>query len=328
MAVGAFLTPIGSAWAAGNAVLRQEPARNLSPLPMGSAPVATAEVGFEVPRWFATVVDLSTTRQRLYGAGDILIDPKGFGGEYRITQIEENRLQLGDLHGRKPIWINLGSLIPGRPGWRFTGTPRLRAVEYRYVPTSGPLDVEPRVLELRGDQATLEVDISSSSSASLASPSERKEADLSPARSLAGGKGFEHTLLGRVRVKPTAQDSYEINAADLNAALDQSVQFLAETWPRIWPSVSFQHGVNFDIQSPIADGTLGPRGFRVTSANLAERGGLDVGDVILGVNGQPVKSFSDVYRVYHQMRRDPHLSIIQLDLERQGQPLTKTYRIR
>jgi hypothetical protein len=260
--------------------------------------------------------------------GDVLVDPKGFGGEYRIKQIEEQRLQLGDLHGKKAIWIRPGSLIPGRPGWRFTGTLRLRAVEYRYVPTSGPLDAEPRVLELRGDHAALEVDISSSASAPPASPSARKAADLSSAGHSAAGKGFEHTLLGRVRVTPTAQDSYEINAADLNAALDQSVQFLAETWPRIWPSVSFQHGINYDIQSPIADGTLGPRGFRVTSANLAERVGLDVGDVILGVNGQPVKSFADVYRVYSQMQRDPHLSIIQLDLERQGQRLTKTFRIR
>ena len=49
---------------------------------------------------------------------------------------------------------------------------------------------------------------------------------------------------------------------------------------------------------------------------------------ILGVHGQPVKSFADVFRVYNQLQRDPHVSIIQLDLERQGQRVTKTYRIR
>ena len=168
----------------------------------------------------------------------------------------------------------------------------------------------------------------SASPASGRRSAERREVDLSSAGRAAEGKEFEHTLLGRVRVTPTAEDRYEINAADLNAALGHGVQFLAETWPRIWPSVSSQYGVNFDVQSPIADGTLGPRGFRVTSPKLAERGGVDAGDVILGVNGQPVKSFSDVYRVYSQMQRDPHVSIIQLDLERQGQRLTKTYRIR
>lgn len=290
--------------------------------------MATAEVSFDVPRWFATVMDPSTTRLRLYGVGDVLADPKGVGEGYRIRRIEEHGLQLGDLPGHKAIWVRSGSLIPGRPGWRLTGTLCLRVVEYRYVPTGGPLDAEPRVLELRGDHAALEVDISTTAPASLVSPSERREVDLSSAGRAAGGTGFEHTLLGRVRVTPTAEDSYEINAADLNAALAHGVQFLAETWPRIWPSASSQYGVNFDVQSPMADGTLGPRGFRVTSPKLAERGGLDAGDVILGVNGQPVKSFADVFRVYSQLQRDPHVSIIQLDLERQGQRLTKTYRIR
>ena len=74
--------------------------------------------------------------------------------------------------------------------------------------------------------------------------------------------------------------------------------------------------------------TLGPRGFRVTSPNLAERGGVQVGAVIVAVNGQPVNGFADVYRVYSQIQRDPSLSMIQLHLERQGRQITKTYRIR
>jgi len=293
-----------------------------------TASVPSAEVVFETPRRFAAVIDPSTKRQRLYGAGDIIPDAKGPGGEYQITQIEEQRLQLSSLRGRTATWIAVGGVIPGRAGWRLIGTPSLRMVEYRYVLAAGPLDAEPRIVELKADRARLEVDIplTARASAPTATPTRATATAGSPSTDAA--RRFENTLLGRVRVKPTADDSYEINQADLKGAMENGVQLLAEAWPKVWPSGSYQGGVSLDIQSPIADGTLTPRGFRVASPNLAERGGVQVGDLIVGVNGQPVNGFADVYRVYNRMRRDPHLSLIQLDLVRQGQHLTKTYRIR
>jgi len=318
--VGAILAASDSGWSAGKAGPPDDVA--------GILPAPSAEVVFDPPRRFAAVIEPSTKRQQLYGVGDILPDPKGFGGDYQIKEIEERRLRLSDLRGRKAIWIAAGEAVPGRPGWRIAGTPVLRTVEYRYVPTGGPLEAEPRVVELREDRASLEVDIPLTVSSSPRAGPAARATSVPALQSPEAARKFENTLLGRVRVKPTADDSYEINAADLNAALEQGVQLLAEAWPRVWPSVSSPHGGSLDIQSPIADGKLGPRGFRVTSPNLAERGGVEVGDVIVGVNGQPVNGFADVYRVYSQVQRDPNLSVIQLDLERQGRHVTKTYRIR
>lgn len=317
---GAILAAPHSGWSAGQPGLGDDVAKIVS--------TPSAEVAFDTPRRFVTLMESSTKRQRLYGAGDILPDPKGSDGEYQITHIEEQRLQLSSLRGRKVIWIAVGDVVPGRPGWWIIGTPILRMVEYRYVRTGGPLDSEPRVVELAEDRARLEVDIPLTVSASPATRTTARATSRPAPQTSEAGRKFENTLLGRVRVKPTADDSYEINAADLNAALEHGVQLLAETWPKVWPSASTQRGVSLDIQSPIADGTLGPRGFRVTSPNLAERGGVQVGDLIVGVNGQPVNGFADVYRVYSQMQRDPNLSVIQLDLVRQGQRLTKTYRVR
>ena len=82
----------------------------------GYASAPSAEVSFDVPRWFATVLEPSTTRQRLYGAGDILPDPKGVGDEYRIRRIEEGGLQLGDLPGRKAIWVRRATSFRDEPG--------------------------------------------------------------------------------------------------------------------------------------------------------------------------------------------------------------------
>jgi S1-C subfamily serine protease len=80
--------------------------------------------------------------------------------------------------------------------------------------------------------------------------------------------------------------------------------------------------------SPVADGILGPRGFRVTSPNLARQAGLEVGDVILMVNGQQINSFGDLYAVYRNLKRAGHRLRVDVSLERQGVPVTKTYLLR
>jgi membrane-associated protease RseP (regulator of RpoE activity) len=200
----------------------------------------------------------------------------------------------------------------------------LSSLEYRYIPTEGPLDVEPRVIELRETRVTLEVEVPPIMSVAL--PSNPGHSGATPPAE--ANRQPVQTLLGQVRIKATAKDAYEVNAADLHAALDQSGKVLAEMWPKTSPNVSLRQGVSLDLQSPVADGTLGPRGFRVSSPNLAERGGIEVGDVILAVNGQPINNFVDLYRLYSRFQKDASLTLIQLDLERQGRPITKTYRIR
>jgi S1-C subfamily serine protease len=66
----------------------------------------------------------------------------------------------------------------------------------------------------------------------------------------------------------------------------------------------------------------------VSDPKLAARGGFATGDVILAVNGQSVTGFSDLYRIYQDVRRNSTLATVSVDVERQGQVMTKTYRIR
>ena len=121
---------------------------------------------------------------------------------------------------------------------------------------------------------------------------------------------------------------YEVSAADLQTALEHGGQVLAEAWPSVWPLVSLRDGVSLQLRSPVADGVLGPRGFRVTSPNLAERAGIELGDVVLAVNGQAVNSLGDLYSLYQQVQREARLSTVELRLERHGVPVTKIYQIR
>jgi S1-C subfamily serine protease len=129
-------------------------------------------------------------------------------------------------------------------------------------------------------------------------------------------------------VKATGRDTYDLGAAELRQAMDHGGQILAEAWSTVRPMVSLDEGITFRIQSPVADGVLGPRGFQVNNPNMAERVGIQMGDVILAVNGQPIKGFGDLFRLYQQVRRDTRISMVTLDLDRQGQSLSKTFRIR
>ena len=327
--VGSLLAPQGSAGAAGI------PERIGGPT--GTQPAAateaagqhpTAEVVFDPPRRFALIMEVTSKRQRLYGAGDVILEPKGTGAEMTILQIANGRLRIDDTRSRKSVWVAVGSLLPGISKRLVAGTPELGSVEFHYVPTGGPLDPESRVVALQGNRAVQEID--TPLGASISPPPQPESRGVTPAvgQSPEASRQLDKTLLGQVRVKATAKDTYEINAADLNTALEQSGKVLAETWPKVWPNVSLRQGVSLQVQSPVADGTLGPRGFQVAAPNLAERGGIEVGDVILAVNGQPINNLADLYRVYNQFQKDSSLSLIQLDLERKGRPVTKTYRVR
>ncbi len=328
LVVGAVLAMPGFVWTAGGSgpIADETVNQSAAAPPAGAARHPTAEVAFETPSRVAIITELASRRQRLYSAGDVILDPNG--AEWKILQIEEGRLRISDTRGRKASWVAEGSPLPGTVKRLVTGTPELASVEYRYVPTEGPLDVEPRVIELRGNHAALGIDVPPILSASPLNIPESRGAIPAIRQSPESSPQPDKTLLGRVRVKETAKDTYEINAADLNGVLEQGGKVLAEAWPKVWPSVSFRQGVSLDLQSPVAVGTLGPRGFRVSSPNLAERGGIEVGDVILAMNGQPINNLADLYRLYNQFQKDPSLSLIQLDLERQGRPVTKMYRIR
>jgi hypothetical protein len=279
-----------------------------------TAPQSSAEVTFGAPRPFAVVAELGTKRQRLYGVGDQLQDQRGSGA--KVEQIVQGHLLCRDARTQRATWIAVGEVLPTMADRRVAATVFLRSVDYRYVVASRPLDPEARVLEVRGDRATVELDVPAAPS-----PEASRAAIESNTK-------LDETLLARVRVRAAGRDSYEVNAADLHDALDHTGQVLAEAWPEVRPSVSIQDGVGLQIRSPVADGTFGAHGFRVSSPKLAAQAGLVSGDVILAVNGQPVTSFADVFRLYQDVRRNPALTIVSVAIERQGQVVTKTYRIR
>jgi len=100
-----------------------------------------------------------------------------------------------------------------------------------------------------------------------------------------------------------APHTYQVGAKDLQELLDQGARLVAEAWGGGWLRVLAPSGEPREIESPVADGTLGPRGFRLTSPKLAEVAGLATGDLILAVDGRAVNTFADLHQAYQQVRR-------------------------
>jgi hypothetical protein len=295
------------------------------PIPGAASP--SAEVTFAEPKRYAVVTELQTKRQRLYGKGDLIPDGRGPDQGFVVEEVEPSSVQLRESRTQKQVRVSAGTALPGG-GRQLAETTLLEGLDYRYVPATGAADPEPRVLQIRTRRAILALDAPAPQAVVAAAQRDGFGQAPAPEYALHTQQRLDAKLLGQVRVKGTGRDAYEISAADLRMAMNHGERVLMEAWSAVRPMLSWNDGVTFRVQSPIADGVLGPRGFRVSSPNLAERAGIEVGDVVLAVNDHPVNGFGDVFRLYRQVKQDQRLSSVNVKLERQGRLVTKTYRIR
>jgi hypothetical protein len=296
------------------------------PVPDASSP--SAEVTFAVPQRFAIVSELQTKRKRLYGKGDLIPEDKGPEQRLVVDGVEDAALQIRDTRTQKLIRVPVGQLLPGDVARRLAEIAVLNGVDYRYVPAKGTADPEPRVLQIRMRRAAMVVDTPSAPPAVAAAPTDGAPRTQTREYALQTQQRLDGTILGKVRVEGVGRDTYDVSSADLRMAMNHGEQVLMEAWSTVRPMISLDQGITFHIKSPVADGVLGPRGFKVTSPNLAERAGLEMGDVVLAINQQPINGFGDVFRLYRQVKADQSLSTVEVKLERQGQLVTKTFRIR
>jgi len=321
---------VDSAAAAGRPTAARTPAppptRIEDPMPDASSP--QAEVTFAAPQRFAIVTESQTKRQRLYGKGDSVLDGKGADQGFVVEEVEATGVQIRDTRSQKLLKVAVGEGLPGVAGRQLAQTTILDGVDYCYVSVKGTVDPEPRVFHIRKRRAAVVVDTPFTETAVAAAPTDGARPTQAGEYALQTQQRLDATILGKVRVNGAGRDTYDVSAADLRMAMNHGEQVLMEAWSTVRPMLSLDQGINFQIKSPVADGVLGPRGFRVTSPNLAERAGLEMGDVVLAVNQQPITGFGDVFRLYRKVKADQNLSVVEVKLERQGQLMTKTYRIR
>ena len=298
-----------------------------SPDNVGHPDGGSAEVRFPTPARHAVVLRQPGAVRGLYGGGDVIVHPQAPGRTLTVVRVEPTHLLVQEGAAGRPQALRPGAPLPGFPGWTFAGAALVDTVHYRYRRVERVVHLDPVLVSLEGARAIVEVEVVRSPAPASGVPA------TGPAGSVAGpgppGRPtLDATLLGQVHVRETGPDRYDVRAAEVQAVLDNAGRVLAELAPGVVPTYSTAGGVEYRLTSAGSDGVLGRQGFTVWAPKLAARAGIEVGDTILSVNGVPVDGFASLFRIYQQVRRTPALATVQVDLDRGGTRLTKTYRLR
>ena len=288
---------------------------------------ASAEIGFPAPMRYAVVLYEPGTVQRLYTRGDAIFHPQAPARSLSVDRVDATVMVLRDGPRGRRQSVPTGKPIPDFGGLLFTGTVMLDQLHYRYKAVERVVRADPVLVSIDGSRAILEVEVPHSRAQATVAPSEVTAPSPSyptpsPRAALDSG------LLGRVRVKEASPGIYDVNAGDMRSVLDNAGRVLADLSPMVLPIMSIKTGLQYRISSAASDGVISRKGFTVTVPKLAERAGIEVGDTILSVNGRPVNGLASLYTIYRDISRDPVLATVQMELERQGTRLIKTYRIR
>lgn len=320
----------GPAWAAGAAAVAIAVAlfpatgqANLKPdRSIATLADASAEVLFREPIRFAVIVREPERTRHLRTKGDSLLgrEPLRF---VKIERVEGKAVLYRTQAGGALSRLRVGMEFPELPGFFLQGTVLLEHLSYRYRSVDRISNPDPVLVVLDGPAAVLEVE-------TLPRPAPPAAPSDAPASMPAPGPRavLDEALLGRVRIQPLGPEQYELHRGEMRVILDNAGQVLGDLKPFVLPVLSLHTGLQFKIRSAASDGILGRRGFEITSAKLAGRAGLEAGDVILSVNGRTVDGFSSLFQIYQELKRDTATPRIDVELERDGRRLTKTYWLR
>jgi hypothetical protein len=287
----------------------------------------SAEVRFPTPARHAVVLQQAGQVRGLYGAGDVIVHPQDPGRALTVVRVAPSHLIVREGARGGAQVVHAGDPLPGVPGRTFAGTVLLDAVHYRYRRVARLVHWDPVLVALEGSRAILEVEVAYPAGPAAGVPAAATDGP-GAGRGSPGRTTLDVTVLSQVQVRETAPDRYDVRAAEVQAVLENAGRVLAELAPGVVPTFSTTGGVEYRITSAASDGVLGRQGFTVWAPKLAARAGIELGDTILSVNGVPVDGIASLYRIYQQVRRTPALATIQMEVERGGTRVTKTYRFR
>jgi hypothetical protein len=273
---------------------------------------SSAEVVLREPMRYAIIQRAPHNDRLLRTRGDSVLrrDPMAF---VKIERVEPQALLYRARPGGPLLRLRAGTEIPGLPGFVFAETVLLEYLSYRYRPVERIVNPDPVLVSLEGSTAVLEVET---------------RPDIADDGGHDGATQADEALLSRLRVRETGPTQYELHRGELRVILDNAGQVLGHLKPLVLPILSMRTGLQFRIRCAASDGVLGAQGFSVTSAKLARRIGIQTGDLILSLNGRPVEGFRSLSEIYQDLKRDPAVSRIDLELERDGRRLVQTYWLR
>ncbi|MGH2607457.1 MAG: hypothetical protein ACRDHF_00085 [Tepidiformaceae bacterium] len=213
--------------------------------------------------------------------------------------------------------VKKGQALPGLGGLTFVRTVVIAELESRYRMVDGTPKSDPSVIALEGSRAIVEVEVIRRRAAPMELRSDyRALGDFSPVRDPIETL----SLIPVERIGPTmyaVREGYWL-------ALQWATSQIPTT---IRPVFFLEGGPGVSVASPMAAGVLNAQGFAVTDPRLVGRLGLEAGDVIRRVNGQPIDGMAGPVQLMSQARSGRPSTVV-VEVERRGRPVTLTYRLK
>ncbi|SRR5438093_76055 len=295
----------------------------------------SAEITLPRPTRYVVLLHEAGKVRTLHARGDVLFHPQDPGRSVTIERIDPETIFLRESPKTPTRRVRVGKPIPGFPGLRFTETVMLEKIQYRSRPVDHLVHPEPVVVTVEGPRAIVQVEVLRTAS----SPPPVSSAPASPAATAPASDGspatptqrrkLDPSLFAELPVKEVEPNTYEVDAAAVGPAIENVGQVLADLQPMVAPALSIQSGLTFNLTSAVVDGTLSNAGFTVTNPKVAQRFGIEMGDIIKRFNGHEVNSPLDAWMAYQEfIIRNPLQSQMRVDLQHDGIPTTKLYRVR
>ena len=281
-----------------------------------------AEVKFPAPKRYAVVQSDPGKLRRLYTTGEILFHPQNPTRYVVIQQVDAGSIMFRESGKGRDRLLRSGEPIPGFPGLTFVATVMLKGLEYRFKVVERITQTDPVLLSITGLQAVLEKEVLRipphlPSSTPQHSPPQTSQRKLDP------------ELFGDLEVKELDENTYIVGMTTARPVIENVGHVLADLQPMITPAFSSRAGMSLNLTSAVGDGALSRSGFTVKNIKVAQFFGIQVGDTITHINGNPVSSPLSAWWAYQQVFvRNPLLSEVRVDLVRGGMLMTKTFLIR
>jgi hypothetical protein len=229
--------------------------------------------------------------------------------------------------------LRSGEPIPGHPELRFVGSVLVDRLQYRSKFAELASPPAPVLLDVQNTTALLEIEIAQSaaqpdaSSSNSQSPRSKDTFQHSPTQT--GPALLNPSMFDRVQVNELDSTTYELQATSALALIEHVGQTMAALSPLVTSAYTSQTGMGSHFSTSVADVNLSHVGFQVTNLKIAQTFGVQVGDLITRINGNPVNSPLNAWWTFQEILvRNPLLSDITIELWRGGKHMIKTYRIR
>lgn len=300
-----------------------QPARGQGPAPTPSE--VTGEITLAAMTRYAVVLHEPGRVRTLHTRNDLLFDPRDPMRSFTILQVDVKTVTLREKrNGRTFLWQS-GSSPEGLHGLTLAGTAMLNTLRYRYKTVERVTQTEPVLVALEGSVAVLEKEVLRQTGGPAQGAPTREGSRPSAEIALTPSP----TLSALLHAKEIDADTYEMEGAALRPALENLGQALSDLKVMVSPTLSAQSGLGFNVSSQVADGKLNDSGFTVTNSRAAQFFGIQVGDIVLRINDNPVTSPLNAWWAYQEfVARNPTQSDVRVDIRREGSLMTKTFRIR